>query len=216
MLTYLTPGKLAATYPVRQTGQARAAFLFRRRKEFVYDHRDLDRQKMLLRDVYATEGWEVPRLLADLDEAEDFYFDSISQIVMDRWSDRRVTLVGDAGYSPGPAVGGGTSVAVIGAYLLATALHDAGGDHARAFDEYEAAMRELVALSRRIGLTTMKTLIPTTRRQVWLTIQSMRLFPRLPPVVQRRLFAFQGGPATALNSITLPGKPAAAESGEIE
>ena len=29
MLTYLTPGKLAATYPVRQTGQARAAFLFR-------------------------------------------------------------------------------------------------------------------------------------------------------------------------------------------
>ena len=58
MLTYLAPGKLAATYPVRQTGQARAAFLFRRPSEFDYDHRDLDRQRRLLREVFAGEGWE--------------------------------------------------------------------------------------------------------------------------------------------------------------
>jgi 2-polyprenyl-6-methoxyphenol hydroxylase-like FAD-dependent oxidoreductase len=205
MLTYLTPGKLAATYPVRQTGQARAAFLFRRRDEFDQAHRDLDRQRQLLRDVFAGEGWEeVPRLLAHLDSADDFYFDSISQIVMQHWTDRRVTLVGDAGYSPGPAVGGGTSLAVIGAYLLADALRQATGDHARAFDRYEQTMRELVVRSRRIGPTTMKTLIPATDRQVWLTIQSMRLVPRLPTAVQRRLFAFHGGPASALNAATLP------------
>ena len=97
MLTYLAPGKLAATYPVPQTGQARAAFLFRRPTEFYYDHRDLEQQKRLLRAVFAGDGWEVPRLLAGLDQAEDFYFDSISQIVMDHWSDRRVAPVGDAG-----------------------------------------------------------------------------------------------------------------------
>ena len=34
----------------------------------------------------------------------DFYFDSISQIVMDSWTKGRVILVGDAGYSPAPAV----------------------------------------------------------------------------------------------------------------
>ena len=100
MLTYLTPGKLAATYPVRQTGQARAAFLFRRDQEFDYDHRDLDHQRQLLHEVYAGEGWEVPRLLAGMNKADDFYFDSISQIIMDHWSDRRITLVGDAAYSP--------------------------------------------------------------------------------------------------------------------
>jgi 2-polyprenyl-6-methoxyphenol hydroxylase-like FAD-dependent oxidoreductase len=204
MLTQLTPGKLAATYPVRQTGQARAAFLFRRQRQFDYDHRDLDRQKQLLREVYADEDWEIPRLLAGLGHADDFYFDSISQIVMDRWSAGRVTLVGDAGYSPGAAVGGGTSVAVIGAYLLAAALRDASGDHSWAFDRYEHAMRELVTRSRRIGPATMTTLVPATRRQVWLTIQAMRLVPRLPPAVQRRLFAFQSGPATALESVTLP------------
>jgi 2-polyprenyl-6-methoxyphenol hydroxylase-like FAD-dependent oxidoreductase len=207
MLTYLTPGKLAAAYPVRQTGQARAAFLFRRGSEFEYDHRDLGRQKQLLREVFADDRWEVPGLLDELDAAEDFYFDSISQIVMDRWSAGRVTLVGDAGYSPGPAVGGGTSVAVIGAYLLATALRSAGGDHDRAFEHYEHAMRELVIRSRRIGPDVMTTLIPATHRQVWLTIQAMRFVPRLPAAVQRRLFALQGSPGTALQAVILPPWP---------
>ncbi len=204
MLIQLTPGRLAATYPVRQTGQARAAFLFRRHREFDYDHRDLDHQRRLLQEVFAGAGWEVPRLLAHLDDADDFYFDSISQVVMDHWSDRRITLVGDAAYSPGPAVGGGTSVAVIGAYLLADALRHSGGDHTQAFDRYEQTMRELVARSRQVGPTVMRTLIPATRRQVWLTTRSMRLVPRLPAAVQRQLFSFQGGPATAMNSVTLP------------
>ena len=39
----------------------------------------------------------VPRLLAEMDAAEDFYFDSISQIVMDSWIKGRVGRVGDAG-----------------------------------------------------------------------------------------------------------------------
>jgi hypothetical protein len=41
--------------------------------------------------------------------------------------EERVTLVGDAGYCPGPAVGGSTSLAVIGAYVLAGELARAGG-----------------------------------------------------------------------------------------
>jgi len=40
----------------------------------------------------------VPRLLAGMGDVDNFYFDSISQIVMDHWTDRRVTLVGDAAY----------------------------------------------------------------------------------------------------------------------
>ena len=96
------------------------------------------------------------------------------------------------------------SVAVIGAYLLATALRDAVGDPARAFERYEQATRELVTRSRRIAPAVMKTLIPATRRQVWLTIQAMRLVPRLPAAVQRRLFALQDTPATALGAVDLP------------
>ena len=50
--------------------------------------------------------------------SDDFYFDSISQIVMDSYSNGGLTLVGDAAYSPGPAVGGGTSLAMVDAYVL--------------------------------------------------------------------------------------------------
>lgn len=203
MLIYNTPGKVAAMYPVRQTGQARAGFLFRRTEEFDYDYQDLEQQKRLLRQTYKGEQWQVPRMLAELDGAPDFYFDSISQIRMDTWSSGRVTLVGDAGYCPGPAVGGGTTVAVVGAYVLAGELLEATGDHTAAFANYENQMREFVRQSRTIGPSTMTTLIPATSRQVWLATQLMRVLPRLPAALQRKLGSLQGGPARALRSITL-------------
>jgi 2-polyprenyl-6-methoxyphenol hydroxylase-like FAD-dependent oxidoreductase len=203
MLIYNVPGKVAAMYPVRQTGEARAGFLFRRTEQFQYDHRDVEQQKQLLREVFAGEGWEVPRLLVELRHAGDFYFDSISQVIMDSWSRGRVTLVGDAGYSPGPAVGGGTSVAVVGAYVLAGELREAGGDHTAALTNYENQMRQFVRRTRTIGPTTMRALIPRTPRRVWLAAQVMRLLPRLHPTLQRRLTSLQGGPARALESITL-------------
>jgi 2-polyprenyl-6-methoxyphenol hydroxylase-like FAD-dependent oxidoreductase len=203
MVAYSAPGKTAAMYPVRQTGQARALFLFRAAEELHYDHRDLDQQRRLLREAFSEQTWELPRLLAELEHAGDFYFDSISQICMPSWSSGRVTLVGDAGYCPGPAVGGGTALAVIGAYVLAGELKAASGDPVTAFRNYETEMREVVRRFRGIGPTMMKTLIPQTPLQVWLTIQVVRLVPRLPATLQRRPSSFQGRPARALEAVTL-------------
>ena len=203
MAIYNTPGKVVGMYPVRQTGEARVGFLFRREQQFVYDHRDKDRQKKLLHEVYAGEGWEVPRLLAELDDAEDLYFDSISQVIMSTWSRGRVTLVGDAGYSPGPAVGGGTSIATVGAYVLAGELSRTAGDPMAALSEYEHKMKDFVRRARKLGTTTMRTLIPATPVQVQLMVQMMRTVPRLPVFVQRRLWALQSTAAGALDSIAL-------------
>lgn len=203
MLTHVAPGRIAAVYPVRQSGGARAGFLFRRAEELVYDHRDLQQQRRLLREAYAADAWEVPRLLAELDDADDFYFDSISQIRMPTWSSGRVTLVGDAGYSPGPAVGGGTSVAMVGAYVLAGELREANGDHTRAFPAYERQMRAMVEAGHRLGPAAMRTLIPQTRRQAWLLPQMMRLVPRLPRWLQYRLGSLQSGPARVMTASTL-------------
>ena len=203
MRAYLRPGKVAATYPVRQTGEARAVFLFRRSEEIDVDHRDTARQRQLLRDVFAGESWEVPRLLAEMGGADDFYFDSISQIRMASWSTGRVTLVGDAGYSPGPAVGGGTSLAFIGAYVLAGELCAAGGEHVAGLRGYQAELADVVRRSRSIGPASMRTLIPRTERQVWITAQFMWLAPRLPPKVQRTLLTLQGGPGRALGAVHL-------------
>jgi 2-polyprenyl-6-methoxyphenol hydroxylase-like FAD-dependent oxidoreductase len=203
MVTYSAPDRSVAMYPVRQTGQARALFLFRTAEELSYDHRDMDRQRRLLAEAFTQDGWEVPRLLAELEHAPDFYFDSISQIRMPSWSSGRVTLVGDAGYCPGPAVGGGTALAVVGAQVLAGELRAAGGNPAPAFPSYETRMREAVQRFRTIGPTVMKTLIPATPFQVWLTTQALRLVPRLPVTLQRRLSTFQGRPARALDAVTL-------------
>ena len=197
------PGRLAAIYPVPGTGMARGGFLFRRPVELPVGHHDIEGQKRALHEIYGSDGWEVPTLLREMDSAPDFYFDSISQIVMESWSTGRVTLVGDAGYSPGSAVGGGTSLAMVGGYVLAEELGRAGGDHTRGLRAYEDRMRELVVRSRAIGPTSMNLLIPRTARQVRVIPRLIRFVTRLPAPVQRRVSSLQSTPARALSAIDL-------------
>ena len=104
------------------------------------------------------DGQRVSRLLDEADRAEVFYLDSITQLRMDSWSRGRVSLVGDAGYCPGPAVGGSTSLAVVGAYVLAGELAIAGGDHTRAFPSYERAISDYVRRSRAFAMGAAKRL----------------------------------------------------------
>ena len=106
----------------------RAGFLFRTPHELRYDYRDKDEQKALLAKEFRDYGWKAPQLLEHLPAAEDFYFDSISQITLDTWQRGRIALVGDAGFCPAPAVGGGTSLAVVTAYILAGELAAARSD----------------------------------------------------------------------------------------
>jgi 2-polyprenyl-6-methoxyphenol hydroxylase-like FAD-dependent oxidoreductase len=210
MVVWNAPGPLAAIYPVHGTTEARGGFLFRRSEELALDHRDIAEQKQLLRQIYGGDGWQVPQLLAAIDASDDFYFDSISQIVMDSWTKGRIALVGDAGYSPGPAVGGGTSIAMVGAYVLAEELERADRDHATGLRAYQERMRELATRARGIGRSTMATLIPRTGLQVRLTPELLRMVTHLPPRLQQRLFQLQATPARALDSIHLT-RPAGAE-----
>jgi 2-polyprenyl-6-methoxyphenol hydroxylase-like FAD-dependent oxidoreductase len=203
MQVWNAPGRLAAIYPVHGTATARGGFLFRRREEFPFHHRDIDRQKQALHEIFDGDGWQVPRLLAEIDAADDFYFDSISQIVMDNWTTGRITLVGDAGYSPGPAVGGGTSIAMVGAYILAQELGRAGRRYPARLHDYQHRMRDLVVKARRIGASTMATLIPQTTLGVRLMPELLRLVTRTPPRIQRRLLQLNATPARALDSVRL-------------
>ncbi len=203
MVVYNAPGRLAAIYPVHQTGTGRGGFLFRRGEELALHHRDVGGQKQTLHEIYARDQWQVPRLLAEMDASDDFYFDSISQIVMDSYSNGRLTLVGDAAYSPGPAVGGGTSLAMVGAYVLAQELGQASNDHEAGLRAYQDRMRELASKFRSIGPATMTTLIPRTRLQVQLMPMLLALITRMPGRLQQRLSQLQATPARALESAHL-------------
>jgi 2-polyprenyl-6-methoxyphenol hydroxylase-like FAD-dependent oxidoreductase len=178
-------------------------FLFRSERELDYHHRDVSRQKELLRGAFDGLHADVDRWLDELDRTPAFYFDSVTQLRMDTWSRGRVTLVGDAGYCPGPAVGGSTSLGVVGAYVLAGELARAGGDHERAFPAYERAMAEHVRGSRAVALSAAKTLIPTSRLGAWGLVQGARLVSALPAAPGRALLRLTTKSARLYNSMTV-------------
>jgi 2-polyprenyl-6-methoxyphenol hydroxylase-like FAD-dependent oxidoreductase len=180
MLGHVGVGRLAAIYSAEHLDDARVVFMFRSKKELAYDHRDTLRQKELLRDAFAGMHPQVDRWLAEIDQTPAFYFDSISQLQLDSWSRGRVTLVGDAGYCPGPAVGGSTSLAVLGAYVLAGELAQAHGDYERAFRAYEQEMAETVRRSRAFARGAAKTVIPSSPAAVWAITRGLQLVSLLP------------------------------------
>jgi 2-polyprenyl-6-methoxyphenol hydroxylase-like FAD-dependent oxidoreductase len=186
-VNHIGPGRMAGIYSARHADDARAVFLFRRDQPLDYHHRDVPRQKELLRAAFAGMHPRVDAWLAELDRTQAFYFDSITQLRMDTWSAGRVTLVGDAGYCPGPAVGGSTSLAVLGAYVLAGELAAAGGDHERAFAAYERELADIVRRSRAFAMGAAKSLIPSSPSGVWALTQVARLVSALPAWVSRAL-----------------------------
>ncbi len=123
-LYYGTLGKRVGIFSARQDTEARASFYFAS-PEIDYDWRDVAEQKRMVRSLFLGERWQAPQLLALMDSATDFYFDSVGQIKMDRWSRGRVTLLGDAAWCASPMAGMGTSLAVVGAYILAGELREA-------------------------------------------------------------------------------------------
>lgn len=187
MVGHVGVGRLAAIYTAEHLDDARVVFMFRSKSELDYGYRDSLRQKELLRGAFAGMHPRVDRWLEEVDRTPAFYFDAISQLSMNIWSRRRVTLVGDAGYCPGPAVGGSTSLAVLGAYVLAGELARADGDHLRAFAAYELQMHEPVHLSRVFARGAARTIIPGSRAGVWALIRGLQLVSSMRGSLSRAL-----------------------------
>lgn len=136
--TYTVPGR-ACMVSAESESRARALFVFAGGP--LGDERfDPARQQDLLRATYHDVGWEVPRIVAELPHATDLYVDQIATIAIDRYAAGRVVLLGDAAYG-GTLGGQGTSLAIVGAYVLAGELSAAREDHLAAFRQYEARMR---------------------------------------------------------------------------
>ncbi|CAM3980427.1 FAD-dependent monooxygenase [Nocardiopsis rhodophaea] len=165
--------------------EAKAIVAFATRREVPFDHRDTAAQKRIIAAVFAREGWEAPRILREMWNADDFYFDTVSQIHMDRWSHGRVTLVGDAAHCPSPMSGQGTSLALVGAYTLAGELAAAAGDHTTAFARYESRMRGFAEQNQAIASNGLGIITPTTRTGIWLRDQGLRLASRMPGLARR-------------------------------
>jgi 2-polyprenyl-6-methoxyphenol hydroxylase-like FAD-dependent oxidoreductase len=166
-LLYSVPGKTAGIFSSSRADQAVAQFFFSAPGQVPvsYDYHDTAQQREIVASAFDGVGWHVPELLKQLADATDFYFDSVSQVQLDRWSAGRVALIGDAGYAAGPG-GNGTGTAVVAAYVLAGELAAAGGDYRTAFARYEQLLRPYVARGQKQARGGRDFLAPATAKKI--------------------------------------------------
>ncbi|MEV0598878.1 FAD-dependent monooxygenase [Streptomyces sp. NPDC050315] len=180
-------GLVASARPGRLPGEIKVGLSFRS-KQLSYDRRDVAEQQELIAGRFARAGWEVPRLLRAMRTAPDFFFDSMGQVRLDRWSEGRVALLGDAGYCPSPLTGLGTSLALVGAYVLAGELGAADGDHRVAFANYDRVMRPYVSKAQQLPPGGASGYAPSSALAIGLRNASVRSMNRWP---MRQLLAAQ-------------------------
>jgi 2-polyprenyl-6-methoxyphenol hydroxylase-like FAD-dependent oxidoreductase len=194
---YNAPGGLVASArPGRLPGEIKAGLSFRS-APITYDRRDTAAQQAILTRRFAGAGWEAPRLLKAMGTASDFFFDSMGQVRLDDWSRGRVVLLGDAGYCPTPLTGLGTSLALVGAYVLAGELATTS-DHRVAFRNYNQVMGPYVNQAQKLPPGGASGYAPSSALAIRLRAASMRSMTRWP---MRNLLAAQFAKA---GNITLP------------
>ena len=188
---YSEPGRTVMMRAIKDNSAAMAVAAFLS-PAFRYDYRDLEALKTVVRSRLAGMGWEADRMVGQIDDTGDFYFDSASQVVLPSWSQGRIALVGDAAYCASPLSGHGTTIAMVGAYVLAGELARADGDHAAAFRSYEARLRPWIEEIQRFGrgagarMTTPRTELGILFRRA--VLRGQELLPKvnfaMPSAVQ--------------------------------
>lgn len=168
------PGRLASIHPVH--GRALAAFIFRHPGVPGFNHRDLAQHKRILADTYAGDEWRVPELLAQVHTADDLWFDSVSQVRLDSWTNGRVALLGDAASSVS-LFGDGSTLAMMGAHTMAEELAATPADPRSAFARYEARHRTLVDPRQGNVALAAALMVPATRAGVAARNLATRLWP---------------------------------------
>jgi len=161
-------------------------------------HWDAARQRQFIEQQFAHDGWEFPRILEAMKTTDDFYFDVLRQVHMPRWCANRVALVGDAAWCPTPLTGIGTSLAMIGGYVIAGELAN-GAAPAAAFAAYERIMRPYVKKGQRLPGIVPRILWPHTRFGLAFLQRAMRVAGS--PLVKKLI---NNGFARASHELELP------------
>jgi len=150
-IIYGEAGRTAGAFAVRKSKDVFAFLMFASDDLPFGAHPDVEEQYKRTAAVFADGGWEVPRLLEAMRHAKDLYFDTVSQIRMPAWSSGRVALVGDAAFAPSFRSGQGTSLALVGAYVLAGELASQD-EPSEALAAYERIMRPFVEANQALAI----------------------------------------------------------------
>ena len=178
-LMYNAPGGLVAGLRPVRDGTAKASLSFTESTNR-YDRINRADAERLLTERMSGAGWRVDEFLAAMPGAPDFYFDSINQVRVGTWHRGRVVLVGDAGYCGSPLAGLGTSMSLVGAYVLTGELVAAGWDHRRGFAAYQRVLEPYAQAGLELPPGGMRSFAPRSRFMIWLRAKSWNLMSVWP------------------------------------
>lgn len=183
-LIWNTPGRAAALYAVGNSNDVHALLTFAHPEPSHETLRDSETRRALISTLFGDDGWKVPEIVEAMCDSPDPFFDTVSQVHMPQWSTGRVALVGDAAYAPSFLTGQGSSLALVGAYMLAESLaaHD---DHTTAFTAYERASRPFIELNQSQISTGEAALFPTTDEALQARNHRLRDLTMTPPTTGR-------------------------------
>lgn len=197
-MAYIDSGRTAALQAIDPDQPARAS-LFLNDPGIDFDYRKTERNKRLFAHRYAGMGWEVPHILDGLAKTPEVYFDSIAQVHLDSYARGRVCLTGDAAWCASPRSGMGTTLAMVGSYLLAHEISSAGTDYASALERYQQLMTPYVARCQKLAIHALKADRYSSGRRATVRNLALRML-RIPMV--SKLVARQS--LAVARSFTLP------------
>ncbi|MDN3506026.1 MAG: FAD-dependent monooxygenase [Simkaniaceae bacterium] len=131
-LVYFEKGKFVAAYAINNHSYGCLAFK---------SNEETLPLKKTFEDKFKDLDWEIHPFTSAMNASNDCYINSIAQVRMPSWSKGNVALVGDAAHA---ASAMGTSLSMVGAYVLAREIEDANGDYSAAFDRYERSLKTFV------------------------------------------------------------------------
>lgn len=199
-----TPGRNCIMYAVGDEPETvHAFFSFSCPDPPPLGSRDLDTQRALFAAAFSGLGWVVPQMLEAMHADDAAFFDTVSQIHMPSWSKGRVALVGDAGYAASFLSGQGSSLAMVGGYVLGNELGSAA-DHRAALAAYEERIGPFVTANQALA-TGSKTTVESDRQ---LRIRNLTLRVVLPLLDRLHLGRFASSKnRKATTAISLPDYP---------
>ena len=189
-VSYGVPRRQATRYSLRD-GRTGFLLVFAEPSRQAAAHHDTLSHKAAVRRAFDGVGWECGEILDAMSGAEEFYFDSVSQVRMDRWSRGRIALVGDSCFCPSLLAGEGAAFAMAGSYLLAGELKAALGDYERAFRRYQAQFKAFIDAKQKKAESFAAWFTPKTPFRLLLRNMTTRLMtvPFLSDWVMHRFIA---------------------------
>jgi 2-polyprenyl-6-methoxyphenol hydroxylase-like FAD-dependent oxidoreductase len=178
-VSYTIPGRQVARFTLRD-GRTMFLCVFTTEHMNGLEPHGLAERKVLLHRVFDGAGWECPQIFTAINDVEDIYFDSVTQIRIDTWSKGRVMLIGDAASCASLLAGEGTGLAMTEAYVLAGELHRAKGDYRDAFRRQEQLLRPFVDGKQESAKDFASSFAPKTAFGVWIRNQATKLMAFRP------------------------------------